>query len=72
MVKFIFGNLPKLLIYIWDEKYIENIFEFNLILAYDLKTKNRKGIRKMKELKKLFLENLPKIGSFMFELKSVF
>ena len=31
--KFIFGNLPKLLIYIWDEKYIENIYEFDLILA---------------------------------------
>ena len=33
MVKFIFGNLPKLLIYIWDEKYIENILEIDLNLA---------------------------------------
>ena len=35
MVKFIFGNLPKLLIYIWDEKYIENIFEFNFGLGFE-------------------------------------
>ena len=28
--------------------------------------------QKMKEFKKLFSENLPKICSFMFELKSVF
>ena len=33
MEKFIFGNLPKLLIYIRDEKYIENIFEFDLIFG---------------------------------------
>ena len=31
-----------------------------------------KKVRKMKEFKKLFSENLPKICSFMFELKSVF
>ena len=28
--------------------------------------------QKMKEFKKLFSKNLPKIGSFMFEFKSVF
>ena len=32
----------------------------------------RKENQKMKEFKKLFSENLPKICSFMFELKSVF
>ena len=31
-----------------------------------------KKIKKMKEFKNLFLKNLPKICSFMFELKSVF
>ena len=43
----------------WNE--IKNGFEIK-----------EKKIRKIKEFKKLFSENLPKIGSFMFELKSVF
>ena len=47
MVKFIFGNLPKLLIYIRDEKYIENIFGFDMIyieFGLDLETQSRKRI----------------------------
>ena len=59
MVKFIFGNLPKLLIYIWDEKYIENIFGFDMIyieFGLDLE-KNKKE------------ENLP---SLIFGLKAKF
>ena len=42
MAKLIFGNLPKLLIYIWDEKYIENIIGFDMIyieFGLALKTK---------------------------------
>ena len=34
--------------------------------------KEKKIRKKIKEFKKLFSENLPKIGSFMFELKSIF
>ena len=45
----------------WNE--IENGFE--------IKEKKEKKIRKIKEFKKLFLENLPKIGSSMLELESV-
>ena len=39
-----------------------------LKMALKLKKRNQE----IKEFKKLFSENLPKIGSFMFELKSVF
>ena len=40
--------------------------------GFEIKEKKEKKIRKIKEFKKLFSENLPKIGSFMFESKSVF
>ena len=49
MVQFIFENLPKFLIYIWDEKYVENIFGFDMIyieFGLDLKTRKRKGFGK--------------------------
>ena len=52
MVKFIFENLPKFLTYIWDEKYVENIFGFDMIyieFGLDLKTRKRKGFGKKKE-----------------------
>ena len=61
MVKFIFGNLPKLLIYICDEKYIENILEFVLKLAWNWKLKVGKRIGKCKNLKSYFRKTYPKL-----------
>ena len=47
-----------------------------IALANEIKNgfeiKEKKIRKKIKEFKKLFSENLPKIGSFMFKLKSVF
>ena len=40
--------------------------------GFEIKEKKEKKIRKIKEIKKLFSKNLSKIGSSMFELKSVF
>ena len=53
----------------WKFKMIKIAFANEIKDGFEIKEKK---IRKMKEVKKLFSKNLLKIGSFMFELKSVF
>ena len=55
MAKLIFGNLPKLLIYIWDEKYVQTLFEFAFSLHLNWLWKlNRKKILNWKNIPSFF------------------
>ena len=61
----------ELTIFIKWESIFETILELDLNLAWNWKIRKRKGIGKCKNLKSYFW-NLPKIGSFMLELESIF